>query len=130
MEYPVHTFFLHFLIILLTARVLAECASLWTSPFIWWFSLSLIVVAIVGKLASAFLVRERWPVRFAVGLAMVPRGEVGLIFAELGRTSGIFGNEAYAALIIVIAVTTLAGPLLLKLYYLRNGNTPGSLGPE
>ena len=42
----------------------------------------------------------------AIGIAMIPRGEVGLIFAELGCTSGILNNDIYAALIIVIAMTT------------------------
>ncbi|MBP1151123.1 MULTISPECIES: cation:proton antiporter [Methylocaldum] len=89
----------------------------WTSPFIWVFSLSLIGTAIAGKLFSALFISERWVTRFAVGLAMIPRGEVGLIFAELGRTSNILSNEIYAALIIVIAFTTIFAPLLLKGYY-------------
>lgn len=93
----------------------------WESPFIWTFSLSLLGAALLGKLFSAFFICERWATRFAVGLAMVPRGEVGLIFAELGRTSNIFGNEVYAALIIVIALTTIAAPLLLKGYFHRFG---------
>ncbi|MDV3242502.1 MAG: cation:proton antiporter, partial [Methylocaldum sp.] len=81
------------------------------------FSLSLIGTAIAGKLFSALFISERWVTRFAVGLAMIPRGEVGLIFAELGRTSNILSNEIYAALIIVIAFTTIFAPLLLKGYY-------------
>ncbi|MGZ8216648.1 cation:proton antiporter [Methylomagnum sp.] len=89
----------------------------WTSPFIWSFSASLIGVAMLGKLVSALFVAEPWVSRLAVGLAMVPRGEVGLIFAELGRTSGIFDNEVHAALIIVIAFTTIIAPLLLKWCY-------------
>lgn len=63
------------------------------------------------------LLRVPWTSRFAIGLAMIPRGEVGLIFAERGRTSGIIDNEIYAALIIVIAMTTMLAPLLLKGYY-------------
>lgn len=94
----------------------------WTSPFIWLLSSSLIGVALLGKLISAFFIRERWATRFAVGLAMVPRGEVGLIFVELGRTSGIFGNEVHAALILMIAFTTVTAPLLLKGFYSRTGD--------
>ncbi|MGX2041199.1 cation:proton antiporter [Methylocaldum sp. MU1018] len=94
----------------------------WTSPFIWTFSLALIGAALAGKLFSAIFIGERWAVRFAVGLAMIPRGEVGLIFAELGRTSDIFGHETYAALIIVVAFTTISAPLLLKGHYHRFGD--------
>ncbi|OQW72284.1 MAG: sodium:proton antiporter [Proteobacteria bacterium ST_bin11] len=89
----------------------------WTSPFIWWFSASLFAVAIIGKLLGALLLRGPWTERLAIGIAMIPRGEVGLIFAELGRTSGILNNDIYAALIIVIAMTTLLAPMLLKGYY-------------
>ncbi|OAI17569.1 cation:proton antiporter [Methylomonas koyamae] len=89
----------------------------WTSPFIWGFSASLFAVAVLGKLLGALLLHDPWKERLAIGIAMIPRGEVGLIFAELGRTSGILNNEIYAALIIVIAMTTLLAPILLKGYY-------------
>jgi len=91
----------------------------WGSPFIWIFSLSLFVVAIAGKLVGAFLIRESWPVRSVVGMAMIPRGEVGLIFAELGRINGIFNNEIYAGMVIVIALTTLFPPLIMEWFYVR-----------
>jgi Kef-type K+ transport system membrane component KefB len=55
-------------------------------------------------------------------MAMVPRGEVGLIFAELGRSSGLFNNEIYTTLIMVIAYTTLLTPFWLKLFYKRFGD--------
>jgi Kef-type K+ transport system membrane component KefB len=91
----------------------------WSSSFIWEFSLMLFVLAVIGKLLGAFLIRENMPTRFAIGLAMVPRGEVGLIFAELGRSSGIFNNEVYAAMVIVIALTTLLPPFVMKWLYRR-----------
>ena len=54
-------------------------------------------------------------------MAMVPRGEVGLIFAELGRTAGIFDAEVYAGIVLVIAYTTLLSPFWIRLYYRRFG---------
>ena len=93
----------------------------WSSPFIWAFSLSLLVAAIAGKLIGALLVKESWPIRWMIGTAMIPRGEVGLIFAELGRESGIFSNEIYAGMVIVIALTTLLPPFVMKWYYGRYG---------
>lgn len=89
----------------------------WASSFFWIFSLTLVAVAIVGKLAGGLVVRQSPHVRMAIGMAMVPRGEVGLIFAELGRVSGIFDNATYAAVVIVIAYTTLLAPFWIKLYY-------------
>jgi Kef-type K+ transport system membrane component KefB len=93
----------------------------WGSPFIWGFSLSLLVAAIVGKLVGALLIKEPWAARWVIGMAMIPRGEVGLIFAELGRISEIFSNEIYAGMVIVIALTTLMPPFLMKWFYGRYG---------
>ena len=91
----------------------------WSSSFIWIFALTLLFAAIIGKLAGAFFIKEIWPVRWAIGLAMIPRGEVGLIFAELGRVSRIFNNEIYAGMVIVIALTTLLPPFIMKWFYGR-----------
>ena len=94
----------------------------WGSSFIWGFSLTLLVAAIVGKLVGAFLIDEPWTARWVIGLAMIPRGEVGLIFAELGRIGGIFSNEIYAGMIMVIAFTTVLPPLIMKWFYGRYGD--------
>ncbi len=91
----------------------------WSSLFIWVFSLSLLIAAIAGKVVGALFIKEPWAARWAIGLAMIPRGEVGLIFAELGRVSGIFKNEIYAGMVIVIALTTLLPPFILKWFYGR-----------
>jgi Kef-type K+ transport system membrane component KefB len=93
----------------------------WGSGFIWAFSLSLFAVSVVGKLAGAFMINETWQARCMIGTAMIPRGEVGLIFAELGRVSGVFTNEIYAGIIIVIALTTLLPPFVMKWFYGRYG---------
>jgi Kef-type K+ transport system membrane component KefB len=91
----------------------------WTSPFIWAFSMALMIAAIVGKMAGPWLIREPWPARWIIGTAMIPRGEVGLIFAELGRESGILNNEIYAGMVIVIALTTIMSPFAMKELYSR-----------
>ncbi|MGC1955345.1 MAG: cation:proton antiporter [Gammaproteobacteria bacterium] len=93
----------------------------WGTAFIWVFSLSLLGVAVIGKVAGGLLVQESWPVRSAIGIAMVPRGEVGIIFAELGRVSGILANDTYAGLVLVIACTTLLTPFALKGFYMHYG---------
>jgi Kef-type K+ transport system membrane component KefB len=95
----------------------------WSSSFVWYFSLSLGLVAIAGKLVGGLLlIRERWLMRSAVGMAMVPRGEVGLIFTELGRAAGVFDDATYAAMILVIVYTTLFSPFWMKLFYRLYGH--------
>jgi Kef-type K+ transport system membrane component KefB len=87
----------------------------WASLHIWMLTAVLLAAAVIGKLAAGLiLVRETPFTRWAVGLAMVPRGEVGLIFAQIGKSAGILDDEVYAALILVIALGTLAPPLALR----------------
>jgi Kef-type K+ transport system membrane component KefB len=97
----------------------------WASAFVWVFSLTLAVVAIVAKIGGGYVLRgEHWLMKTAVGMAMVPRGEVGLIFAELGRAAGIFDGEIYAAIVLVIAYTTLFSPFWIKMFYRLYGDRP------
>jgi len=91
----------------------------WSSGFVWIFSLVLVCVAIAGKLVGPWLTRESIPSRVAIGMAMVPRGEVGLVFAELGRAGGIFTPSVYAGLLLVIMYSTLAAPFWIKSFYHR-----------
>lgn len=86
----------------------------WSSSYVWLFSFTLLAVAIVSKLIGAFAISESWASRVMIGMSMVPRGEVGIIFAELGRISGIFNNEIHAGLIIVIVLTTIIPPFAMK----------------
>lgn len=92
----------------------------WSSPRVWQLGGALILVAFAGKLISGFFIRESRSRQFAIGLSMIPRGEVGLIFAQLGLDQGILDAEVYAALLIVIALTTAAPPFMLKAFYSRH----------
>ncbi len=93
----------------------------WSSGLVWSLGLLLLAVAFAGKLAAGFAIREAPAAQVAIGLSMVPRGEVGLIFAQLGFSQGILDAELYASLLIVIALTTLAPPFMLKAFYGRYG---------
>lgn len=87
----------------------------WDLKEVWVFMSSLLFAAILGKLlAGLFIKNESWISRFIIGTAMVPRGEVGLVFANLGLTVGAFDPTLYAAIILVIALTTLISPLILR----------------
>ncbi len=86
----------------------------------------LLVVAVVGKVASSLGAFGSRGDKALIGLGMLPRGEVGLIFATIGLTNGIIDDELYAALLLVVLVTTLMTPPLLKYRYgrLRTEVTP------
>jgi Kef-type K+ transport system membrane component KefB len=96
----------------------------WGSSFIWMFSAGMLMAAVAGKMLGAVLIPVPWRTRLIIGVAMVPRGEVGLVFAELGRVSGIFSNELYAGMIIIVALTTLTSPFALKALCRGDAETP------
>ena len=86
-----------------------------TSGTFWYMTLTFLVIAVIGKYIGVFLLKNVSAIKKAlIGISMIPRGEVGLIFAEVGRVNGILDNQIYAVLIFVIIVTTIAPPFLLK----------------
>jgi len=89
----------------------------WGSSFIWILTASLLGIALVGKLLSGFFISESRFKQVLIGTAMIPRGEMGLIFANVALTSAVIHNEMYAALILVITLTTLLAPFALRWLY-------------
>ncbi|MEE9597541.1 MAG: cation:proton antiporter, partial [Acidiferrobacterales bacterium] len=79
----------------------------------------LLVAAIVGKVACGF-VAGKGANRLAIGIGMMPRGEVGLVFASIGKSLGVISDALFSAIILMVIVTTLATPPLLKLSLLRD----------
>ena len=85
---------------------------------------ALTVAAIIGKQICALGVVERGVNRLAVGLGMIPRGEVGLIFAGIGATlmlpsaTGenipVISSAIFGAVVIMVIITTLITPITLK----------------
>jgi Kef-type K+ transport system membrane component KefB len=75
----------------------------------------LIVVAIVGKIITGWAVFGKEKVnRLAIGIGMIPRGEVGLVFAGIGAASGVLDKPLQAAIIIMVILTTFIAPPLLR----------------
>lgn len=86
-----------------------------TSAQFWYMAMTFLLIAIIGKYIGVFFLRGTTALKKAlIGISMIPRGEVGLIFAELGRVNGILDNTIYAVLIFVIIVTTVVPPFVLK----------------
>jgi len=78
----------------------------------------LIVVAIVGKVVAGFTIWGKPEInRLAIGVGMVPRGEVGLVFAGVGSASGALSPATEAAIIVMVIATTFIAPPLLKLVF-------------
>ena len=73
----------------------------------------LTVVAVIGKLVSGLGAPAHYP-RLAIGAGMVPRGEVALILASLGKSIGVLDSTLFAAVVMMSIATTLIGPPILK----------------
>jgi len=81
--------------------------------------LILTAVAVVGKLVSGLAVRRAGVSKLVVGVGMVPRGEVGLIFAAIGLSAGILSGEVYSAILIMVILSTFVVPPVLKVLFVR-----------
>jgi len=78
----------------------------------------LIVVAIFGKLVTGWTVFGQTSInRFAIGVGMIPRGEVGLVFAGIGAASGALDKPLQAAIIVMVILTTFLAPPFLRLAF-------------
>ncbi|HEV8479364.1 MAG TPA: cation:proton antiporter [Candidatus Eisenbacteria bacterium] len=77
----------------------------------------LIAIALMGKVAAGLVAG---PVqRLVVGIGMIPRGEVGLLFAGVGRVAGVLDPAMFGAVVCVVLVTTLLAPPLLQWSFAR-----------
>jgi len=78
----------------------------------------LIVVAIIGKVVTGFTVFGQPGInRLAIGVGMIPRGEVGLVFAGVGSASGALSSATEAAIIMMVISTTFLAPPLLRVVF-------------
>jgi Kef-type K+ transport system membrane component KefB len=96
------------------------------------FAMALTAVALLGKQVCGLGVLERGVNRLVVGVGMIPRGEVGLIFASIGaslmlRGQPVVSPATYSAVVIMVILTTLVTPPALKAAFARadRKNRPG-----
>ena len=89
------------------------------STFVQWeilgFAATLTIAAIIGKQACSLAIFDKVTNRLAIGFGMIPRGEVGLIFAGIGAKlmldgHSVISSETYSAVVIMVIVTTLVTP--------------------
>jgi Kef-type K+ transport system membrane component KefB len=52
--------------------------------------------------------------RLTIGIGMIPRGEVGLIFASIGKMLGVVNDTVFSAIVIMVIVTTFGTPIALR----------------
>ena len=108
--------------------------SSFAAPDVVLFAMLLSITAVVSKQACSLGVFMRGVNRWAVGVGMIPRGEVGLILASIGHTVVIAGapilsEQVFSALIAMVLLTTLVTPPLLRAMFVNGSDrNPPAVG--
>lgn len=113
---PVSHFFTPVFFVMIGAAVDVSVFNPFVSENLLIISIALIlfVAAIVGKFASGYAVYEKEVKKSIIGVGMIPRGEVGLIFANMGLAYGVFKTDLFSAVTMMVILTTFIVPPLLK----------------
>ena len=96
----------------------------------------LIAIAIIGKLVTGLAVFGQPEInRLAIGVGMIPRGEVGLVFAGVGSASGVLAKPLEAAIIVMVILTTFLAPPFLRFVFpeptaVATESSPASVGTK
>lgn len=85
------------------------------NPKILLIALLVTVIAIIGKVISGIFLPKKYN-KWIVGFAMVPRGEVGLIFGNIGKSLGVISDEVFSVIIVMVILTTLIAPPVLSCF--------------
>jgi Kef-type K+ transport system membrane component KefB len=125
--FPINTLIVPVFFVLMGLRV--DLRSL-VAPGVLGFAALITLAAILGKQICGLGVLERGVNRFVIGIGMIPRGEVGLIFASLGSTlmlhhQPVLSKATFSALVLMVMLTTFIAPPLLKFAFDRNGKPSG-----
>jgi Kef-type K+ transport system membrane component KefB len=86
-------------------------------PSVLGLAAGLLVIGVIGKVLAGWLATGSAGDKLLIGIGMIPRGEVGLIFAGIGLTEGVLTQDLYASLLVVVLVSTLMTPPLLKMRF-------------
>ncbi len=99
------------------------------------FAAVMTIAAIIGKQVCSLAIFDKSVNRISIGLGMIPRGEVGLIFASIGaalmlKGEPVISSGTYSAVVIMVIITTLVTPPLLKYTLLKDDNPSEKAEPK
>lgn len=128
--HPISSFLVPVFFVLMGMRTDLQA---FTQPGVAGLAIALTVAAVIGKQFAGFGVVTRGVDRIMVGLGMIPRGEVGLIFASMGLALSVAGErivtrEVFAAAVVMVVVTTLVTPPAIRWRLGRIASRPGTGG--
>ena len=114
--YDVATFFIPIFFVSVGAAVDLKALNPYnaaTRPF-FIIGMLLTIVAIIGKILAGYAAFGRPLRKLVIGVGMVPRGEVGLIFAKLGLSAGLLSTGLYGSVALMVMITTFVAPPALR----------------
>jgi Kef-type K+ transport system membrane component KefB len=114
---PVATFLVPIFFVMMGIQVRLET---FTNLPILGLAAGLTIAAIIGKQVCGLGVLDRSLDRLSIGVGMIPRGEVGLIFAGIGKSLKVIDGATFSAIVIMVIVTTLITPPIMKWTLTRN----------
>jgi Kef-type K+ transport systems, membrane components len=93
--------------------------AVFRNPSLVLLALTILIAAVFSKMIGCGLgaIRMSWPDRLRVGTGMVPRGEVGMVVAQMGLTLKVVETPVYGVVVLMAVMTTLIAPPLLKLAF-------------
>jgi Kef-type K+ transport system membrane component KefB len=113
---PVATFLVPIFFVLMGIQVRLESFA---NLSVLGIAAGLTVAAIIGKQVCAYGAIGKGLNRSSIGVGMIPRGEVGLIFANIGRNLNVVDSATFSAIVIMVIVTTVVTPPLLNITIAR-----------
>lgn len=113
---PIAEFLIPVFFVIMGAQMNLQSLSVSSAAGRWTLLLTVVlfVVAVIGKVVGCGSIRTKGLNRYLIGFGMIPRGEVGLIFAGTGLKHGILTDDLYTAIVTMVMATTLVSPPLLK----------------
>ena len=108
---PITTFFVPLFFVLMGIRVRLE---MFASLQVLGLAAALTIAAIIGKQICGLAIREKGIDKISIGVGMIPRGEVGLIFAGIGKSLNVVDDALFSAIVIMVTLTTFAAPPILR----------------
>lgn len=108
---PIATLFVPIFFVLMGIRVRLE---MFASLHVLGLAAALTLAAAIGKQVCGLAVAEKGLDRVSIGIGMIPRGEVGLIFAGIGRSLNVIDDALFSAIVIMVTLTTFVAPPILR----------------
>ncbi len=123
---PAYMIFVPIFFVFVGTQVGLESIMNWHAALI---GICITAAAMLGKLFTSVCVVEKGINRLAIGIGMMPRNVVTLTMADIGIEMGVLSEELFSAIIMMVAIAALVGPLLLKLVLSERRGVVGAGGP-